>query len=413
MHRTAQAFDSLAARHGQMHLTTRIVLEAATMLGTVASLCFYLLSGFALIRFLSDRRRKLRTNVTDSQLPPISMLKPLKGVDPEIWETFCSQCEQNYPDFQIVFGVSDPDDPAIEVVRRLQAKYPERQIELIECQRTLGANVKVSNLVQMLPAARHEILLVSDSDIRVRRDYLRHVVAPLHDDSVGLVTCLYRGIASRSLSSSLEALGISMDFVPGVLSARILDRGIHFALGSTMAFRRRDLEAIGGFGVLLYYLADDYELGRRISAGGKTVELSDVAVDTFLPAYSFRQFVDHQLRWARSVRDARPRGYLGMVLTFGLPWSIALLVAARGASWAWTLCAVTLVARVAVGLATSCAVLDDRRALRNILLLPLRDLITPLVWAASYAGHQVRWRGEMFTLKNGRLARIPPDPVNE
>jgi ceramide glucosyltransferase len=389
-----------------MHLTTRIVLEAATMLGTVASLCFYLLSGFALIRFLSDRRRKLRTNVTDSQLPPISMLKPLKGVDPEIWETFCSQCEQNYPDFQIVFGVSDPDDPAIEVVRRLQAKYPERQIELIECQRTLGANVKVSNLVQMLPAARHEILLVSDSDIRVPKDYLRRVVAPLLDPSVGVVTCLYRGVPGRSLGSRLEALGISMDFVPGVLSARIVDRGIRFALGSTMVFRRRDLDALGGFEVFVDHLADDYELGRRVSDRGKRVELSDLAVDTCLPAYSFHQFLDHQLRWARGVRDARPWGYVGTLLTFGLPWSMAMLLAARGTPWAWALAEITLAARAAVGLATALTVLDDHRVLENIFLLPIRDLLTPLIWAASFAGHRIHWRGEVFTLRDGQLARV-------
>jgi ceramide glucosyltransferase len=393
-----------------MHLTTRVVLEAVAALGTVASLSFYLLSGFGLVSFLSDSRKKSwQANLPDGQLPPVSILKPLKGVDPEIWDSFCSHCEQDYPEFQIIFGVSDSDDPAIDVVRRLQAKYPKRQIELIECQRILGTNVKVSNLVQMLPAASHEILLVDDSDIRVGKDYLRRVVAPLHDNSVGLVTCLYRGIAGRSLGSRLEALGISMDFVPGVLSARIVERGMHFALGSTMVFRRSELGAIGGFEILLDYLADDYELGHRISARGKRVELSDVTVDTFLPAYTFRQFVDHQLRWARSVRDARRWGYLGVALTFGLPWSIAVLLATRGARWAWALGAITLAARVVVGLAASLAVLHDRQALRNILLLPVRDLIAPLVWAASFAGHQIHWRGDVFYLKDGRLARIPPE----
>jgi ceramide glucosyltransferase len=396
-----------------MHSTTRVVLEAAAALGTVASLSFHLLSGFGVVSFLSDRRKKSgQANVPDRYLPPVSILKPLKGVDPEIWESFCSHCEQDYPEFQIIFGVSDLDDPAIEVVRRLQAKYPMRQIELIECQRILGTNVKISNLVQMLPAARHEILLVDDSDIRVSREYLRRVVAPLRDNSVGLVTCLYRGIAGRSLGSHLEALGISMDFVPGVLSARIVEKGIHFALGSTMVFRRSDLDAIGGFELLLDYLADDYELGQRIFAKGKSVELSDVTVDTFLPAYTFRQFVDHQLRWARSVRDARRWGYLGVALTFGLPWSIAVLLAARGAPWAWTLCALTLAARVVVGLAASLTVLHDRQALRNIFLLPLRDLIAPLVWAASFAGHQIHWRGDVFYLKDGRLARIPPEAAS-
>jgi len=393
-----------------MHLTTRVVLETVAALGTVASLSFYFLSGVGLVSFLSHSRKKSRQAMPpDSELPPVSILKPLKGADPEIWESFYSHCEQDYPEFQIIFGVSDLDDPAIEVVRRLQAKYPKRQIELIECQQILGTNVKISNLVQMLPAARHKILLVDDSDIRVSRDYLRRVVAPLRDDSVGLVTCLYRGIAGRSLSSHLEALGISMDFVPGVLSARIVERGIHFALGSTMVFRRSDLDAIGGFEILLDFLADDYELGRRISAKGKRVELSDVTVDTFLPAYSFRQFVDHQLRWARTIRDARRWGYLGTALTFGLPWCVALLLAACGAPWAWALGAITLAARIGVGLAISLTVLHDRHALRYIFLLPMRDLVAPLVWAASFASHRIHWRGDVFDLKDGRLARIPPE----
>lgn len=397
-----------------MHLTTRIVLEAVTALGTIASLAFYLLAGFGLVSFLRDRRKKFeQANRPGRALPPVSVLKPLKGVDPEIWDSFCSQCEQDYPEFQIIFGVSDPRDPAIEVVRRLRTEYPKCNIELVDCQRILGANVKVSNLVQMLPAARHEILLVSDSDIRVPKDYLRRVIAPLLDDSVGLVTCLYRGIPGPSLGSQLEALGISMDFVPGVLSARILEGGIHFALGSTMAFRKSDLAAGGGFEILLDYLGDDYELGRRISAIGKRVELSDVMVDTFLPAYSFRQFVDHQLRWARNIRDARRWGYMGLALTFGLPWSIAMLVAARGTPWAWALAAITLAVRIAVGLATALVVLDDRQALRNIFQLPLRDLIAPLVWAASFAGHQIHWRGDVFTLKDGRLARVSRETAGQ
>jgi ceramide glucosyltransferase len=394
-----------------MHLTTRVVLEAVAALGTVASLFSYFLSGFGLVSFLRDRRKTSgQANLPDSQLPPVSILKPLKGVDPAIWESFCSHCEQDYPEFQIIFGVSDPDDPAIEVVRRLQAKYPSRQIELIECRRILGANVKVSNLVQMLPVARHEILLVNDSDIRVPKDYLRRVVAPLRDDSVGLVTCLYRGIANRSLGSHLEALGISMDFVPGVLSARIVERGIHFALGSTMVFRRSDLDAIGGFEILLDYLADDYQLGRRIAASGKRVELSAAIVSTFLPAYTLRQFFHHQLRWSRTIRDARRWGYSGLLFTFGLPWALLTLLAARGAAWAWLLFALTVGVRLAVGFVAAEVVLPDRQIypsqlLRDIFLLPLRDLIAPLVWAAGFMGNRIQWRGDWFVLEDGKLVR--------
>jgi len=392
-------------------LTTRALLEAAAAIGTAGSLFFYFLSALGLSSFLNDRRKILnQPPLPESNLPPVSILKPLKGVDPEIWESFCSHCEQDYPQFhvQLIFGVSEPADPALEVVRKLQAKYPNLPIELIVCNRVLGANIKVSNLVQMLPAARHETLLVNDSDIRVPSDYLRKVITPLRDASVGLATCLYRGAAGPTLGSRLEALGIGTDFVPGVLSARFLERGLRFGLGSTLAFRRRDLEAIGGFEPLLDYLADDYELGRRIAATGKKVELSAATVTTFLPAYTLRQFFQHQVRWSRTIRDARHWGYAGLLFTFGLPWALATLAAARGAAWAWGLFALTVAARLAVGIVAAAVVLNDRQIFRNVALLPLRDLIAPLVWAAGFMGNRIHWRGEVFGLKDGRLSRISP-----
>src|SRR5450759_3209400 len=394
--------------------STRVLLEAVAAIGTVGSLFFYFLSALSLVTFLGDRRKKLKqAPLPESQLPPVSILKPLKGVDPEIWESFCSHCEQAYPQFQLIFGVSDPGDPAIEVVRELQAKYPNLPMELIACDRVLGANIKVSNLAQMLPAARHELLLVNDSDIRVPPDYLRKAIAPLADASVGLVTCLYRGVAGPTLGSRLEALGIGTDFVPGVLSARFLEQGLHFGLGSTLAFRRRDLEAIGGFEALLDYLADDYELGRSIAATGKRVELSAATVTTFLPAYTLRQFFRHQLRWSRTIRDARRWGYTGLLFTFGLPWALVTLLAAHGAAWAWLLFTLTFAMRLAVGFVAAVVVLHARQVFRNevfrnILLLPLRDLIAPLVWAASFMGNRIHWRDDVFELKDGRLTIANP-----
>ena len=394
-------------------LTARSLLEAVAATGTVCCLFFYFLSALSMTSFLRDRRKTLaQPPLPDSQLPPLSILKPLKGVDPEIWESFCSHCAQECPEFQIqiqmIFGVSDPADPAIEVVRKLQSKYPNREIELIVCDRVLGPNIKVSNLVQMLPAARHELLLVNDSDIRVPPDYLRKVITPLADASVGLVTCLYHAVASPTLGSRLEALGISTDFVPGVLSARFLEKGLHFGLGSTLAFRRRDLEAIGSFEALLDYLADDYELGRRIAATGKRVELSAATVTTFLPAYTLRQFFRHQLRWSRTIRDARRWGYAGLLFTFGLPWALVTLLVAQGAAWAWALFALTFAARLAVGFVAAVVVLHDRQALSNIFLLPLRDLIAPFIWAAGFLGNRIHWRGDVFDLKDGRLTIVKP-----
>ena len=399
--------------------TPRAILEAVAALGTIGSLFFYFLSALSLASFLRDRRKKInQVQPPQNALPPVSILKPLKGVDPEIWESLCSHCEQEYPEFQIIFGVSDPNDPAVEVVRRLQAKYPQIPIELIVCNRVLGANIKVSNLAQMLPAARHELLLVNDSDIRVPADYLRAVTAPLADASGGLVTCLYRGIAGPAaarpnvarptLGSRLEALGISTDFVPGVLSARFLEKGLHFGLGSTLAFHRRDLEAIGGFEILVDYLADDYELGRRIAATGKRIELSSATVATSLPAYTMRQFFRHQLRWSRTIRDARRWGYIGLLFTFGLPWALLMLVASGGAAWAWILFALTVAGRLAVGIASAVGVLHDHQIFRDIFLLPLRDLISPAVWAAGLMGNRIHWRGAVFDLKDGRLIAAKP-----
>ena len=396
------------------HLTARLTIEMVAALGTLSSLGFYLLSACGLISFLRQRRRKASpASLSGSYLPPVSILKPLKGIDPHIWEAFCSHCELDYPEFQLIFGVSDPGDPAIALVHRLQAKYPNRQIELLVCESDLGTNRKISTLAQMLPAARHEVLLVNDSDIRVEPDYLRRVVAPLGDASVGLVTCLYRGIAGGTLGSRLEALGISTDFVPGVLSARFLEKGLHFGLGSTLVFRRTDLHAIGGFEAMVDYLADDYELGNRIAALGKRVELSDVVVDTFLLAYSLRQFFDHQLRWARSVRGSRTWGYLGLMFTFGVPWALLTVLAARGATWAWLLFGLTLIVRLAVGLTSAEAVLGDGQALRDIFLLPVRDFVAPVVWAIGLMGNQILWRGDVFYLKNGRLIRVADEAAGQ
>lgn len=387
-----------------MHLTPRSALEIVCALGTLSSLGFYSLSAWGIAGFLRAKRRAKADAATI--LPPVSILKPLKGIDPHIWEAFCSHCEQDYPDYELIFGVSDPDDPAIEVVRNLQRTYPDRRIELLICARDLGTNRKLSTLVQMLPAARHDVLIVNDSDIRVSRDYLRRVIAPLRDEAVGMVTCLYRGIPANTLGSRLEALGIGTDFVPGVLSARVIEHGLHFGLGSTLAFRRFDLQAIGGFEAMLDYLADDYELGNRIAALGKRVELSEVVVDTFLPAYSLREYFDHQLRWARSVRASRAWGYLGLLLTFGVPWALALIILAPiKAIWAVALFIATAGLRMAVGLTAASGVLDDRQAARDVFLLPIRDLLAPVIWAIGLFGDRILWRGDVFYLRQGRLVR--------
>ena len=302
-----------------MHSIPRMV-QMVAVFGTVSSSIYYLVCLWSAAKFL--RERKAGGEACTPDLPPISILKPLKGTDPEIDESFRSHCLQDYPQYELIFGVSDPDDPAIESVKELQRKFPGRRIQLVVSPKILGANVKVSTLAQMLAEARYDYLIVNDSDIRVQPDYLRRVTAPLADLRVGMVTCLYRGVAGATLGSRLEALGISTDFCASVLAARQLEGGIRFGLGSSLAFRRAELEKIGGFASFVDYLADDYELGRRMAGLGLKVELSDVVVETYLPAYSLGEFFAHQLRWARGVRDAR-RGLHGFGFHVWVPVGLA------------------------------------------------------------------------------------------
>jgi ceramide glucosyltransferase len=384
------------------------IIETLAVAGAVSGIAYYALCLWSAARFVQPRKA---ADNSVRAAEAVSILKPLRGTDPEMYESFRSHCLQDYPEYEIIFGVSDANDPAIQLVQQLKAEFPQRPIRLMVCPETLGSNTKVSNLAQMARQARHEYIIVNDSDIRVEPDYLRRVLAPLTDPEVGLVTCLYRGIANATLGSRLESLGISTDFAAGVLVAQTVENGIRFGLGSTLAFRRRDLQAIGGFEALVDYLADDYQIGSRIAALGLKVKLSDVVVDTFLPCYTLRGFFDHQLRWARTVRDSRFWGYVGLGLTFGLPWALLALIFSRGAAWAWALLACTAVMRFAVAIVFGKYVLKDRQAMRSLGLIPVRDLVAMLVWIVSFAGHRIVWRGDHFSLQNGKLKRISDQPM--
>ena len=387
-----------------IHFTLRI-FQVVAILGCLSSSAFYLLCLWSVRTFLHEQKTGGGARPAQTLLP-VSILKPLKGTDPDIYESFRSHCLQEYPEYELIFGVSDPDDPAVASVQQLQREFPERSIRLVVSPNKLGANVKVSNLEQMLSSARYQHLLVNDSDIRVEPDYLRRVMAPLTDERVGMVTCLYRGFPAPTLGSHLESLGISTDFCAGVLVARQLEGGLHFGLGSTLAFRRADLERIGGFKSIVDFLADDYELGRRIAGLGREVVLSDVVVETHLPAYDLRGFLSHQLRWARGVRDSSAGGYIGLVSTYGLMWGMFALIAGRAAPWSWAMLGVTVLLRLAVALAVGSVVLEDRQVLQSLWLLPVRDLVAVGVWVASFAGHTVTWRGDRFELRKGRLIRL-------
>lgn len=341
--------------------------------------------------------------------PDVSILKPVKGVDPSMYAGFASHCRQQYSGrFEIVFGVSSMDDPAVAEIERLRAEFPACAIRLIECTERLGTSGKVSNLVQMLGEASYEHILINDSDIRVSPHYLTRVMAPFADASVGMVTAPYIGREAEgaTLWTRLEALGIATDFFPGVLAARKLERGIRFGLGSTLAMSKSALAKAGGLKPLVESLADDYEMGERIARAGYRVELSDEVVETTVPAYSFRGFADHQLRWARSTRDSRKWGYVGVGITFALPWAAMTCIASGFALWSFTLLSLALLARVAVALSVGVGVLHDEQVLRDLWLLPLRDFLGLFFWAWSYAGDTIIWRGEQFHLRDGRLSRV-------
>jgi ceramide glucosyltransferase len=383
-----------------------VILESITTILALCGLGFYLVALWSARAFVRRKRQDLAYFH-----PPVSILKPLKGFDHDMYASFASHCRQQYAgDYELLFGVSSMDDPAVAAIEQLKAGFPEHAIRLILCPEVFGTNGKVSNLAQMVPHAKFAHILINDSDIKVSPRYLERVMSPFQDAGVGMVTALYRGRAHGTPGSKMEALGIATDFAAGVLTARKLEGGIRFGLGSTLAMSREALDAIGGLAPLVDYLADDYELGARIAAKGYRVELSDEVVETTVPAYSFRQFFDHQLRWARGMRDARKRGYAGVIFTFGLPWAVLNLITAGCSLSSIALLSVIFAARVTLALAIGVGLLRDTQVLRDLWLLLPRDMVALGVWVWSYAGNTVTWRGQTFALKNGQLQqRVDPN----
>lgn len=383
------------------------IVAALTTVLTFIGLAYYILAMWSARAF---HRHSLRP-LPDYQ-PGVSILKPVKGSDPGMYEAFVSHCRQQYEGpYEILFGVSSMDDPAAEAVERLQRDFPDRAIRLIVCPELLGPNGKVSNLVQMLPHAAYDYILINDSDIQVSNFYLRRIMGCFQKPRqrggrVGMVTALYRGIAHGTLGSRMEALGIATDFIPGVLTARRMEGGLHFGLGATLALSREALTAIGGLQPLVDYLADDYELGARVTAQGFEIALSWEVVETSIPPYTWPQFLSHQIRWSRSTRNSRKRGYAGLVFAYGLPWAILNYVAWGGSMPSMALLIVAVLARAAMALTIGVGILGDRQVLIDLWVVIPRDLIAMGLWAWSYAGNTVCWRGERFVLNKGKLARL-------
>lgn len=339
--------------------------------------------------------------------PPVSILIPLCGVDFEALANYRTFCSQDYPRYQIVFGVQDPEDTSIPVVEELMTLFPQRDIDLVICSTALGQNPKVSNLHNMLAKAKHEYVVIADSDVRVGPDYLQTIMGELLEGGVGLVTCPYRAAEASGLPSRLEALGISSEFIPGVLVAHLLE-GITFALGATMATNKETIEVIGGLPSVADHLADDYRLGNLIAQAGLEVRLSRYVVETMPAHTSFSGFLRHQLRWARGTRMCRPMSYIGYVVAHGIPLGLLWVLCAKASLLSVTALCCVAFARFAVAWNIGVRLLRDRTLLKFLWLLPLRDLLGFGVWCASFLGNRVEWRGKKYTVAgDGKLHPVP------
>ncbi len=331
-------------------------------------------------------------------MPGVSILKPVRGLDPQFYQAIRSHAEQDYPQFEILFGVADLNDPAVREIERLQADFPDVSLQLIH---STGAapNGKVAVLADLERHARYPLRVVNDSDIVVEPNYLRHVLAPLNDERIGMVTCLYRASAAH-WPGRFEAIGIATDFAPSVLVAPLF--GVNeFGLGSTLAFRKSQLEKIGGFAAIADYIADDYQLGKRISGLGLKVELSKVVVETFLSADSWGEVWRHQLRWARTIRVSRGGGYIGLPIANASLWAFAALVC----GWWWT-AAVLVSVRLAMGLIAGVGLMRCPITARYWFLIPFRDLWGFGVWVAGAWGRDVVWRDRTLRLNRDGTIQI-------
>ncbi len=375
------------------------------LLLALAPLGYYIAGILAAVRFFSRERAKKLPDFT----PPVSVLKPVHGVDFATYENFASFCTQDYSDYEILFGVNDLSDSAVAIIQKVIADFPERPIRILSGAAQIGSNRKINNLVLLAREARHEILVQSDGDVRVGPNYLREVVAPFHDPAVGVVSCLYRGIAQNNLWAELEDVGAASDFMAGALVADWKE-GVTFALGASVTTTKSWLARIGGYEALANLLADDYEIGNRVHQAGGKVLLSREPVWTMYPAQTARGFWEHQVRWARTIRLVRPASFLGLLFTFGLP--LALLAAAVAPA-AWIGAAYLLaylVLRLLMAWVVGVWGLQDALLRRKLWLVPLCDLFHFAVWLAAFTSHRIQWGGLEFKLRNGQMIQIQSPP---
>lgn len=379
------------------------IWRAAILLLAIAPFAYYVVAILAALRFF----RRERAKALPDFVPPVSVLKPVHGVDFASLENFASFCKQDYPEYEILFCVNEMSDPAVGVVQKVMTEFPERRIRILSGAPRLGANRKVNNLALLTKEARHELVVQSDGDVRVGPNYLKEVVAPFVDSRVGVVSCFYRGIAQPNLGAELEDLGAASDFFAGALAADWLE-GITFALGASVATRKSWLQKIGGYEALANLLADDYEIGNRIHKAGGRVLLCREPVWTMYPAQTIRGFWEHQVRWARTVRIVRPASFFGLIFTHGLPWAaLAAVIAPAGWVGVSYLC-VYLVLRLVTAWVVGVWGVGDEVLRRKLWLVPLRDGIHFVVWLAGFASNRVNWGGVEYTIHKGEMRQAGP-----
>jgi ceramide glucosyltransferase len=341
-----------------------------------------------------SRAQKL---LPDTQ-PKLTLLKPLYGDEPLLEAALASVCDQDYPEFQVVFGVQDASDPAIPIVRRLQQRFPTRRIDLVINPAQHGVNRKVSNLINMFPAAEHDIIVIADSDLHCARDYLRRIVAEFAAPNTGLVTTLYAGLAANtSLAARLGASAINHGFLPGALMSRDLNR--EDCLGATMALRRETLLAIGGLPALADHIADDNVLGRLVRERGLRIRIATTVPATTVPETRLPQLFSHELRWSRTILSLVPIAFAASSIQFPLFWALLAVMLSGSAAWACALFLICWILRAAVATSIdrSLGLVQDGRATPvPAWLLPLRDLLSITIILASYASDRVEWRGQMM-----------------
>jgi ceramide glucosyltransferase len=391
------------------------VLFALACFGVVTSSVFAGMVLWAVPRYLRERRAALATlAVRPGFTPPLTLLKPVHGAEPGLEAHLATFFEQDYPEYEILFCARAANDAGLETARRVAARYPQIPVKFLS---TGGLpdyiNAKVASMELMEAAAAYEILVVSDSDVRVTPDYLRAVALPFADEEVGAMCCPYRGVAAPQgesgpgLWARLEAVGMSVEMTAGVLVAREME-GMQFVLGPTMAFRRDVIRRMGGFKVTADYCADDFVLGNETFKLGQTVALSHHAIDHMVINSSFWSSMKHQVRWMKSTRFSRPKGHFGTALTFGLPFALLAWAAAAWIGhpwWGLALLGWTVALRSAMAVAVGGFVVGDRSWFGLLVLYPVRDLMGFGFWAASYWGRRILWRGRVFELLPGGKMR--------